>query len=562
MKRSVLFFILFAVFPLCSASQAKVYPYRFVYVHGKPLDNTEQVEKIRNIAKIASEHGLNGLILDAFFDRLPLESPYCFKNLKEIKRICDQNNLELIPVIMGVGYNAPLLAHDKNLIEGLPVKDALFVVTGGKADLVADPPVEVKNGGFEQFDGNSPAYFKLVAEPGREIFLDREVFKQGKASLRVENRGGFKEESPLLTQEVKVHPYRCYTVSCWVKTEGIQRRGDVFPLLVRSSDGRRLQYYIPPLPATGDWRKAVIGFNSLGYDKVEISVGAPEGDSGRVWVDELKIEEEGLINVLRREGTPLEVRGEKSGILYEEGRDYAKVFDPVMSLLFDHRPPSIQILPGSRIKEGERLRVSFYNNYPIYHGQTPVCISEPKVYEIWRRVVRLLHEYIRPNKYYLSTDELRVAGSCQACRKRGLSVAQILGDCVTRQVKIIREINPDAELFIWSDMFDPNHNAGAREGKNYYYHVNETFENSWNYIPKDLVIVCWYHKVREKSLAHFSKLGFRTLGSSSGGLDVARSWLESLDKTPGAVGIMYTTWSENFDLLADFGDLVSSHNRK
>ena len=34
-------------------------------------------------------------------------------------------------------------------------------------------------------------------------------------------------------------------------------------------------------------------------------------------------------------------------------------------------------------------------------------------------------------------------------------------------------------------------------------------------------------------------------------------WLEALDATPGACGIMYTTWLNKYALLAGFGDLVS-----
>lgn len=558
MKRGLFFTLLvFALLSTFSFGQAKEYPYRFVYVHGKPLEDVDQVELIRKLAKTASEHGLNGLILDAFFDRLLLEPPYNFKNLKKIKEICDQNNLEFIPAFMGMGYNAPLQAYDKNLIEGLPIKDALFVVKNGKADLVADPPVSIANGGFEQAEGESPASFSVTEETGAKISLDRKVFKQGSSALRVELSKEYEEGSALLSQEIDVHPYRCYTLSCWVKTDGIESSGDVFPMIVQGTDSRRLQFYIPPVPGTSsDWVKAVIGFNSLGYDKVRVSVGAPASKGGTFWIDDYRIEEEGLVNVLRREGTPLVVKGEKSGIVYEEGKDYAKVYDPVMTLLFDHEPPPIEILPKGRIKEGERLRVSFYNNYPIYQGQTPVCISEPRIYEIWRRVTRMIHEYIHPNKYYLMADELRTCGSCETCKRRGMTVSQLLGDCVTKQVKIIRELNPKAEIFVWSDMFDPNHNAPGRY-KDYYYHVDETFEGSWNYIPKDLIIVCWYHRMRDKSLAHFSSNGFRTFGSSSGSLDVARGWLESLDKTPNSVGIMYTTWSANFEGLAAFGDLVS-----
>ncbi len=67
--------------------------------------------------------------------------------------------------------------------------------------------------------------------------------------------------------------------------------------------------------------------------------------------------------------------------------------------------------------------------------------------------------YLAPKKYFLSMDEVRIGGFCQTCRGRHLSMAQILGDCVTRPYRMIHAANPTAEVYSWSDMFDPNHNA-------------------------------------------------------------------------------------------------------
>ena len=121
----------------------QVLPNRWVYLHGKGLEDIGQVEQIRQIAKTCSEHGLNGIVMSVCFDKLDLEPTYNFKNLREIQRICRKYKVELIPSFMGMGYNAHMLAHDKNLAEGLPVKDALFVVEKRWAGLVDDPPDSV-----------------------------------------------------------------------------------------------------------------------------------------------------------------------------------------------------------------------------------------------------------------------------------------------------------------------------------------------------------------------------------------------------------------------------------
>ncbi|MEA2062797.1 MAG: hypothetical protein U9P14_03780, partial [Gemmatimonadota bacterium] len=324
------------IFAATACAKPKQYPYRFVYVTGRALDNPDLVGDIREIAKTAGEHGLTGLVLDAYFDRLPQEPPYNFKNLREIVSICKENGLEFVPALMGMGYNAPMLSNDRHLLEGLPVKDALFIVQGGKANVMADPPVSIAGSGFEKEENGRPAGWEVVAGEGAAVRVDRKEAYDGNSSLKVEISGEFAEGSAIVSQEISVHPYRCYRLRCMVKTEGVESRGDVFPILVKSPDGRRLQYYIPPLKDNAGWMQAEVGFNSKHYEKVVLSVGAPESSGGKFWIDSYTIAEDGLVNVLRRGGTPLVVRGENSGIEYEEGKDFAPVYDPVMTLLFDH----------------------------------------------------------------------------------------------------------------------------------------------------------------------------------------------------------------------------------
>lgn len=533
--------------------EAKVYPYRWVYV-SRSLRSDSDVSDITSLVKTASGHGLNGMVLAAGLDRLDRQPPDYFQRLQQVKQICKQHNIEIIPIVFSVGYGGSVLAHDRNLAAGMPVRDAPFVVQSGKAQLVPGPGAKIVNGGFEDYSGNRLKGYRFHDRPGDVSFIDTEVFKTGKASLRFENFGKYEHGHARLMQEVTVQPHRCYRLSCWVKTDSLQPEG-CLRMTVLSPDGRNLAPWDPRVPSTTKWRKVVMGLNSLTYDKVRVYVGVWGGKEGRFWVDDLKIEEVGFLNILRRPGTPVTVKSENSGAVYEEGRDFAAIEDRRLNFRFDHDPPVIQILPGSRIKNGERLRVSYYHGIAINRGQVTACMSEPEIYEIWKKQARLIHKHLAPGKYLLSMDEIRAGGACRACKKRKMTIARILGDCITRQVRIIRDVNADAEVFIWSDMLDPNHNAHDK-----YYLVDGDFTNSWNYVPKDLIIVCWYYKKRNESLKFFSSLGFKTLAGAyydGDTLDNPKGWLDALDNTPKACGIMYTTWRNKYELLAPFGDLVS-----
>ncbi len=552
----------FALLGASTSIEKKVYPNRWVRI-GTSLRDDKELDRVRQIIRTASEHGLNGIALSAGLDRLDLQTPDFMKRLQEVNKMCAERDVKIIPSFMSAGYGGAVLSHDKNLAAGLPVKDALFVVSGGEARLSADPPVRIENGGFEQRTGQKIAGFSLPGNSGEMISADTVVSREGRTSLRFENFEKFPEQEARVSQEVAVHLYRCYRLRCWIKSKDLNPSdpfgsGNFRLEVLGAGDDRRLQYENPRVSSTSDWKEVAVGFNSWGYDRVRLVPTVEGGGKGQFWLDDLRIEEVGLINVLRRPGTPLTVRSDRDGTVYEENRDFAQVTDPALDFRWSHDGPAIRPLSGSRITEGERLRVTYWHGVSIYNGQVPICMSEPKLYENWRTQARLVHEALAPDQYLLNMDEMRVGGSCEACRRRGMTMGQILGDCITKQFEMLRAVNPKAEIFVWSDMLDPNHNANP--DRKYYYLAEGTFVDSWKYIPKEINIACWYYEVREKSLRHFSSLGFRTLGAAyydADNLDNPRGWLEALDETPGACGIMYTTWLNKYDLLADFGDLVS-----
>jgi len=558
-------FLLFALLSsqlACQTVEDNVYPLRWFYV-SRGLTQDQHVEEIRGLVETAAEHGLNGMYLSAGFDSIDMKPDRYFRRLREVKQICEEKGVELVPRCLDIGYNGGLLAHDRNLAAGIPVKDSLFVVKGGRAAHMPDPPVKLANGGFEYFEKSAVRGFSFPGKVGEVVFPDKEVVREGKSSLRFEVPQDGVDSPARLFAELKVRPNRLYRISIWIKTEALDPSNPFGSSRLRvnvlGGGERQLTYFNPRLGHTNDWQEVKIGFNSRDYDTVDLQIGVWEGKTGKFWLDALKVEEMGLVNLLRRPGTPLVVIGESSGTVYQEGTDFERVEDPELNFRFDHDGPSISLTERSRIREGERLRVSFYHGVTVYRGQVTACMSESKLYEIWRRIVPLIDQHLGNSKYFFSVDEIRSGGSCQACRDRGMTMGEILGDSISKGVEIIRSVNPDAEVFVWSDMLDPNHNGGDRKGK-YYYHVDQPFTGSWNHVPRDLIIACWYHKMRRESLSHFSRLGFRTFACGyydKDNLDNDVTWLEALDETPGAKGIMYTSWLNRYELLGEFGDLVT-----
>ena len=539
-----------AILSFVGCNQSKQYSDRWFYV-STDLDSDQELARVEGIAKTASEHGLNGMLLSAGFDALDLASPQFLDRLQRLKRTCGGLRIEIIPAGFGVGYGGGVMAHDKNLAAGLPVHGALFVAGKQEAHFESDSPAKLLNGNFERVNGDLPADFTLH---GAHATVDTQVHHSGKASVRFEDFAHSPGGIVYFAQTLHVQPYRCYRIRTWVKTEDVAPR-EVFYLWAIAQDGRDLAYLEPWMQPTSDWHELVWAFNSWNSSEIDFRVGIADGQKGKVWVDDVQIEEVGLTNVIRRPGTPLKVVNEKTGLVYEEGRDFSPISDPQLNFRWDHEGPAIQLLPGSRIHAGDRLRVDYFHGTTIYREQVPIDMSEPAVYQIWERQIPLIERYLAPKKYFLSMDEVRIGGFCEACNQRHLTMAQILGDSVTRQHNMIRAANSQAQIYVWSDMFDPNHNARAK-----YYLINGSFEGTWNYIPKDLIMACWNMDERDPCLGFFSKLGHHTLAAAyydADDLQNSKDWLGSLDRTPGATGIMYTTWENKYGLLGAFGDLVS-----
>jgi len=528
------------------------YKNKWVWIYGFDIQKEQDVEKIKEILNKAKKNDYNGAVFSAGLDSLCKKDEKYFKNLKEIKAYCEKLNLKLIPSVFSIGYGGGILSHNKHLAEGLPVKDALFIVNGKEAIFVPDSDIKILNGNFEEFTENRFKNFNFHDQPGEVSFVDQNIKKSGNASIRFENFTANQYGHGRIMQEIKIKPYRCYRLSIWVKTENLKPDG-CFRMLVLA-DGRDLAPRSFNIPSTSDWRKITMIFNSQKFDRVKVYAGVWGAKSGKFWLDDWIIEEIGPLNVLRRPGTPIIVKDEESGKIYEEGKDYEQIIDPNFNLWknFDRDYPKIKITSESRIKNGQRLRVSWYHPVLIYESQITVCMAEPEVYEIFDHEAKLLWENIKYEKVLLSMDEIRMGGTCSACS--GKDMAKLLGECVTKQVNILRKYNPETEIYIWSDMFDPNHNA-----INKYYLVEGDFTGSWNYIPKDIIIAVWGGKPREKSLEFFNNQGFKVLVAcyyDAGNMNDVKKWYEISKKFNNIVGFMYTTWEKKYDFIEDFAEIL------
>jgi hypothetical protein len=497
-------------------------------------DMSDPQEVDRMIARFprAQAAGYNGVVFD---------HPIAPEKAAALKAAAKQYGLKLIPTVMAG-------ARDRNYMEGVLSKDALFVAHNGVAAFQADSPTKVVNGDFEQAEGDKLAGWSLQDSPGETTFADHEVVHGGKTSLRMQDFAKNEGQHCRVSQTLALQPYRQYHISLWVKTEDLRgARPEVKVLLPDFESGLSFETF--RVEPTQEWRRYDLVFNSLNHDSAHLYVGTWGGNRGKFWLDDLVIEEIGLVNVLRRPGTPVTVKGE-NGTVYEESKDYQRVVDPNLNPWRGyHEAPSITLTADSRIKEGERLRVSYYHSVIIYEDRVTECLSEPAVLEGWKQEVVEVNELLHPDGFMMSHDELRVMNQCALCQSRHMTPGEILADNLRKSAEIIRTLRPEAEIWVWNDMFDPMHNA-VPSG---YYLVNGPLTDSWKDFPKDVGIMNWQGGLEGKNCQFFADLGLKQMLSGyydgdEDGSGIAK-WVANTKAVPGIVGAMYTTWEDKYDAM-------------
>lgn len=520
----------------------------------------ENVDALIALMRRAKAAGYTGVVLaDSKFARLHDLPDRYFANVERVKAEAARLGLVLVPSVFPIGYSNGLLASDPNLAEGMPVRDALFVARGGEAELVPDPAVAFTNGDFEAVAEKGAFTGWDWQDTNGAIAADREVVASGKASARVRDVGAHDPEHghARIVQKVPVSPWRCYRISVRVKTDGFAP-ADAARIQVLV-DGTPLHHQTLGLAATQDWKTHRIVFASCAHTEVTVYLGTWEAKRGTLWWDDARIEEVGLLNVVRRPGAPLVVRGE-DGTAYEEGRDFAAVADPGLGAQpwageydVDHEPPTIRLLPGGRIADGTRLRVSWYFAPLIHDGQVMCCLAEPAVTAWCRDQFARVHKLFASPFAFWQHDEIRCLGWDVACEKTGLTPGALLAKSARDCAAIVREIAPGATSLTWSDMFDPHHNA--HDG---YYLVRGTLAGSWEGLGKDVVVVNWNRGKARDSLESFALREHRQIiaGYYDGPVGDVRGWLEAARGVPGVIGIMYTTWERKYDDLEAFAKIV------
>ena len=515
------------------------------------------LEYAREAIAAAKQTGYNGLALECGVEEWDLWDAPRKTRLEEVKRLCADANIEIIPLVWSVGYGWMLPKHP-DLMEGIKVKDVKYVVRGDRAEFAPSTP-------------------ELPVEP----------LAQGEVKDLCQ--AAYCYRAALL-------PFRLYRVTYRLKSEGFDTRFSFRQTSLRADredwNSQWFQYGWRDRTLAGDseWQEYdfLLATDKTAHYGLRFEIRwfrpgkAPE-KRGRLLMDALRIEEIGPQQVMKYAESPMTVKNAATGALCRPGTDYldfpdvgdVKVspFDPGLPSRSRRqvddlvpwpnecpfaapRDPSLPLaIPsGSALRDGDELRVTTW--VPGPHNlsfQRSACMANPDLKAYFNRTAETVRKVLNPRKWFLSMDEVRHGGTCPRCEAYPGGLSRLFADCVCAERAAIRAQVPDAQIYMWSDMIDPVHNT---KPDNVFCRGNTMGADQW--IPRDIVIVCWYREKRQVSMPFFSSHGFRTMGAAyydADSLDGSRQWLETCRETPDCRGIMYTTWQIKYELLGDFGRL-------
>ena len=533
------------------------------YWHHSYLSGTAPGEPDKSKARIdqALAAGYTGLAFWDSSETFVNNAGWDATKLKAVVDYAKSKGMKVLPQTAPFGYSNDMLRVDPNLAEGQRVFGTQFKVVGGPGghlELV-NSLAPVVNGDFE---AGTTGWFG-IGDP--RVVRDTTQKHGGGASAAIQG-SATASDNARLNQKISVKPFRLYHLRFWLKTQDLARGKPTVNILdVDAKPGTAIsRFYLDlSVASTQDWTQLDFTFDSNASTSIAIYLGIWGGNGGTVWIDDISVEETALINVLRRNGTPLKLYDASK--TYVEGTDFDKIVDPALAASpghYDgwHAPPTITLPATTTLKADQIVSLDHYTVVPVYGDQVGVCLSEPAVQDWLLANVKALDPiFPKDSGLFLQYDEMRHMHACDLCRKKAATAGDLLAANVGDTIATIAKVRPGAQLYFWNDMFDPHHNAVDD-----YFYVEQTIAGSWAGLPNDAIIMNW--RRTPDSLTWFSGKDpkqprpFRQILSgyydSGDGKKSGEDDLAAAKGIPGIQGAMYTAWTDDYSQLAQYAKAI------
>ncbi len=543
--------------------------HRLIYLSANMLLETDRDLALDVITRAANSCYTGVIFSDVKLNALDnwLNNDTYMGNFQTFIDSASQLGLKVYPTTANFGYSSPILSHDPNLAEGLPVIDARFEVVEVDGELVLMPDESTSfpllNLNFEEVpevENDMPGW-SFQDDPGVVTFWDSNESYSGDYSLRIEDPTNDDNNLGRIIQQVTLEPYKEYHLNFWIKSENMSS-GKFNVFIINKDNDRHLQHNPVAVASTQEWTSYDLTFNSLEGGEVNFVFGVYNGGTGKVWLDNISVESTAFNNIIRRSSTPVVIET-LAGQPLSEGMDINSIVDPLSGndpypgkFSVWHEQPTIGIPEGSSLTMGDIIKVSYYHTATIGGSQVCASLTEPGVFDIVEMQMNQIRILFQSRSAFsgwmLGHDEIRVHNWDESPAFG--SPGENLAYNIQQVFDITQEIDVEAEVFTWNDMFDRYHNADP--SKDPYYLVKDSWEGSWEGLDPKVTILNWRYGDRVNSTNFFSELGNKQVlaGYYDQGSYYTADWLEDVEGVEGIIGVMYTTWVRDYSNIEDWAD--------
>ena len=521
-----LFLTAVAMFLAVSVAWAQRAPERWVYL-SHHLRSDESADKAIKTMQDAKAAGCTHVLFVATRGhRLPKEPPTYLERVKRFQAEAKKLGLKIVIGAVSTGYCGKYLDVDSNLVAGIPVKNMAFLVKGKTA--MPDPAQSLDTSILKPQRHGKGVDGKFKVRPFMWYRMTYEIVP---------------------TQKGRVGSY------CNITSSGGKRRHTrTDPVVRKTDDGRYIYQNV---------------FNTFEADEINVSIYHNVHK-----LQNVRIEPAGMLLIIRRDRIPLTVKSADGRTVYEEGRDFKPVADPIVAVRpfpgdfpFDHPAPPLEVTDNSRITDGQKLLVSFWHHQRINKEQDNLSLQEPRGWPILEKEITQMQKLWKPHGFMLNYDEIRVAmWEPPEPGDEKLTPGQFLARHFRRAYDLTRKIAPQAKIYTWSDMFTPHHNARPFEKSGYYYLVNGNWDGAWNDLPKDVIILNWYAP-NPDHLKFFSDRGHKQIicgyYDKRNTKDMQKNihqWKTFSAGVPDVRGYMFTTWGKRYQYMKEYFQLLDTYD--
>ncbi len=530
-------------------------PMELWYFHHSYVNSQAAVAPSEALIDQAAAAGYTGL---ALWDTGINVLQYSWWNpapLQQVIQYALSKGLKVMPLVAPYGHSTDMLRQNWSWAEGERVNGTQFQVDSkGQTLQVINSFPGLTNGGFEQ---GKTTWFGF-GDAGTTV--DYSTSHSGAASgLITANPGNSR-----FSQTFTVQPWRQYHMRMFTKTQNFSGYSQVLVYGDNNYAYNRVNQQLST-PANSGWTQWDYTFNSGPHSTMSILMGAWGGTQGSLWFDDVTLEETALVYVIRGASLPLSVYDPNNpSHVFQENTDFGAISDPQFNTdpTFDnywHQPMVVPVPAGSSLKPGQIVAMNWYAIQPE-QGDAGASLTDPGAWQ-WMQQNAAAVGSVIPSAYgyFLGYDEMRNMNGTASAVAKNMTAAQLLDWHFNQVYQLFRQVNPAAPIYVWSDMFDPNHNA-----VNNYYLVEGDLTGSWTGLPADVIMMNWNLGALTASTQWFSgqnpqqptahRQVIAGYYDSGNGASAASTELSQVSGVPGIIGMMYTTFQNDYSQLATFAN--------